>query len=127
MSDPWSVRILRIRSRLNVTQERFAELLGLSAVSVNRWEGSHASPSGFSKVVLELLEELAPVRPVEEVLRRLATADGEHKAITRMLVWLACEAPPSSLRPSSPDLLAGRAPPASTQEPPSTPAGPPPG
>jgi transcriptional regulator with XRE-family HTH domain len=35
-----------IRSRLGLTQEQMAHLLGVSFASVNRWEAGHSSPSG---------------------------------------------------------------------------------
>ena len=41
-----SVRLTAIRSRLDLTQEQMARLLGVSFVSVNRWEGGHSSPTG---------------------------------------------------------------------------------
>lgn len=33
-----------VRQRLGITQERMAGLLGVSFVSVNRWEKGHATP-----------------------------------------------------------------------------------
>ena len=35
-----------IRSRLGLTQEQMARLLGVSFASVNRWEAGHSSPTG---------------------------------------------------------------------------------
>lgn len=37
--------IMEIRKKLGVSQERFAHMLGTTAVSVNRWENGKASPS----------------------------------------------------------------------------------
>src|SRR6266849_10888954 len=40
-----SDRLTTIRKRLGLTQELMARLLGVSFVSVNRWEGGHSSPT----------------------------------------------------------------------------------
>lgn len=37
--------IIAIRKKLGVSQERFAHMLGTTAVSVNRWENGKAVPS----------------------------------------------------------------------------------
>ncbi len=37
---------MSIRTKLGVTQEHIARLLGVSFASVNRWEGGHSSPTG---------------------------------------------------------------------------------
>jgi transcriptional regulator with XRE-family HTH domain len=34
------------RKRLGLSQEQMAQLLGVSFVSVNRWEGGHSLPTG---------------------------------------------------------------------------------
>src|SRR5580704_1709606 len=39
-------RLTAIRKSLGLTQEQMARLLGVSFVSVNRWEGGHSSPTG---------------------------------------------------------------------------------
>lgn len=38
--------LVAIRRKLGMTQEQMARLLGVSFVSVNRWEGGHSSPTG---------------------------------------------------------------------------------
>lgn len=37
--------IRAIRTKLNISQERFASLLGTTVTSVNRWENGKATPS----------------------------------------------------------------------------------
>lgn len=39
-------RLASIRTRLDLSQEQMARVLGVSFVSVNRWEGGHSSPTG---------------------------------------------------------------------------------
>ncbi len=47
--------ITAIRKRLCVTQEKFAQLLGTTVVSVNRWENGKTSPSRlYIKEIKEL-------------------------------------------------------------------------
>ena len=41
-SDPED--LARVRQRLGLTQEKMAALLGVSFVSVNRWEKGHSTP-----------------------------------------------------------------------------------
>jgi putative transcriptional regulator len=44
-----------IRKKLGVTQEKFAQLLGTTVVSVNRWENGKAIPS---RLYVKELKEL---------------------------------------------------------------------
>ena len=37
--------LIGIRSRMDITQERFAQILGMSFVSVDRWERGASTPS----------------------------------------------------------------------------------
>ena len=39
-------QLAAIRRKLGLPQEQMARLLGVSFVSVNRWEGGHSSPTG---------------------------------------------------------------------------------
>lgn len=41
-----SKAVTGVRTRLGLTQEQMARLLGVSFASVNRWEGGHSSPTG---------------------------------------------------------------------------------
>lgn len=57
MEHPWSAeRIAALRKRLGDTQEDFAARIGVTFVSVNRWENGHAKPSKLAVQVLERLE-----------------------------------------------------------------------
>jgi DNA-binding XRE family transcriptional regulator len=44
MLDP--KQLTAIRKKLGVSQEQMARMVGVSFVSVNRWEGGHSSPTG---------------------------------------------------------------------------------
>jgi transcriptional regulator with XRE-family HTH domain len=41
-----SEQLTGLRKKLDLTQEEMARLLGVSFVSVNRWEGGHSGPTG---------------------------------------------------------------------------------
>lgn len=48
-------RLVQIRSALELSQEAMARLLGVSFVTVNRWENAHSGPTGL---VLEVYRAL---------------------------------------------------------------------
>lgn len=66
-----SKTLASIRTRLRLTQEQMAHLLGVSFASVNRWEGGHSSPSGPT---LDLYKALAAA------IQAGHTADAIHQA-----------------------------------------------
>ena len=63
----------RARRALNLSQERFAELLGTSYNVVQRWESGKTTPSAPIRALLEILEKqpkmcLEVLRPDETVM-----------------------------------------------------------
>lgn len=56
----------RIRHELNLTQENFAALLGISLATVRKWESGSGSPSGAAKTLLAI------ARKYPEVVREAA-------------------------------------------------------
>jgi DNA-binding transcriptional regulator YiaG len=49
MAAKWTpAAVKRLRKRLGLTQEAFARRLGVSVVTVNRWEQGHVEPRGLS-------------------------------------------------------------------------------
>ncbi len=46
-----------IRSKINLSQSVFAKLLNVSSSSIRQWEQGKRTPSGSTKVLLELLRE----------------------------------------------------------------------
>ena len=46
-------KINDLRKRLNLSQEEFAQKLGVSFTSVNRWENGQAKPSKLAKKQIE--------------------------------------------------------------------------
>ena len=50
--------ILKLRAKLNLSQEELAKLLGVSFMSVNRWENEKFTPTKIVKVkLMQLFEE----------------------------------------------------------------------
>src|SRR5205814_7514607 len=50
-------RVRRLRQKLGLTQERLAQLLGVSWTTVNRWEAGASAPIGMAAKLLNLLEQ----------------------------------------------------------------------
>ena len=49
-------RLIAIRTRLDLSQEHMARLLGVSFASVNRWEGGHSGPTGPTADLYQALD-----------------------------------------------------------------------
>ena len=49
--------ILKLRVKLNISQEELAKILGVSYISVNRWENNKYAPTKLVKVKLNQLFE----------------------------------------------------------------------
>ncbi len=50
--------ILQLRAKLNLSQEELAKLLGVSFISVNRWENDKYAPTKLVKVkLIQLFKE----------------------------------------------------------------------
>lgn len=59
--------ILDLRVQLNISQEELAKLLGVSIISVSRWENGHMEPTKLIKVKLDRLFKENRIE-VEEVI-----------------------------------------------------------
>ncbi|MFZ5476670.1 MAG: helix-turn-helix domain-containing protein [Myxococcota bacterium] len=84
--------IRALRNRLELTQQAFASLLGLSFVSVNRWEQGHSTPTGLSLVLLQLVANALDRSSPAEVARQLREVGPDPLAIIRTLVHLEGDA-----------------------------------
>ena len=49
----YSDAILKLRTKLNVSQEELAKIMNVSFVSVNRWENGHFEPTKLQKEKLK--------------------------------------------------------------------------
>ena len=71
-----------------MTQQAFASLLGLSFVSVNKWENEGSKPTGLSDVLLKLLEGALRTNSVRDVVATLRSKGGDPLEIVRTLAAL---------------------------------------
>lgn len=55
MNVDWPKMILRLRAKLNLSQDDFGKLLGVSLATVSRWERGEHKPTIIAKVKLEEL------------------------------------------------------------------------
>lgn len=60
--------IRRLRAKMNISQEKLAELLGVAFSSVNRWENGHNEPTIIAKEKLKQLftDNNIEIREVKE-------------------------------------------------------------
>jgi transcriptional regulator with XRE-family HTH domain len=82
-----SHRLIAIRTKLGMSQERMAQLLGVSFVSVNRWEGGHSSPTGPIRDLYLALAAAIRAGNAPETIRQAAT--GERGAFLYALFRMA--------------------------------------
>lgn len=57
--------IPELRAAMNVSQDDFAKLLGVAAVTVSRWENGHVKPTKLIKIKLEKLFERYDIKVAE--------------------------------------------------------------
>jgi len=108
MEQEWGAqRIKELRTKLKVSQQSFAALIGFTVTAVNRWENDKGSPTGLAELLLALLSNVVDVHPRIIVLRVLRGVGPEPVPLVRALVWL--ERHPS--RPPHPVPALGDAPP----------------
>ena len=53
MKIDWPKMILRLRAKLNYSQEELGKMLGVSLASVSRWERGEHEPTAIVKIKLE--------------------------------------------------------------------------
>jgi transcriptional regulator with XRE-family HTH domain len=80
--------IKALRKAFGMTQEAFAAMLGLSFVSINKWENKASAPTGLSAVMLELLQGVSRTIPVRKVRAQLEACEGSPIDVIRTLTKL---------------------------------------
>lgn len=83
-----SIEVKALRARLGMTQQAFASLLGLSFVSVNKWENGGSTPTGLSAVLLSLLDGALRKHSSTTVATALRRAAGVPLDVVRALAEL---------------------------------------
>jgi transcriptional regulator with XRE-family HTH domain len=80
--------VKQLRGQTGLSQEAFAALLGLSFVSINKWENDASSPTGLSAVLLELLKNALRRHGPERVVSVLRPLAGVPLEVVRTLTTL---------------------------------------
>ena len=83
-----SSSVKSLRAKLGMTQQAFASLLGLSFVSVNKWENGGSTPTGLSAVLLSLLKSALRTHAPTTVVTALRRAAGVPLDVVRVLTEL---------------------------------------
>ncbi len=68
-------RLSAIRTRLGLSQESMARVLGVSFASVNRWEGGHSAPTGPNLDLYVALDAALRAGFSAESIRNAANAE----------------------------------------------------
>lgn len=111
MEVSWADRVKELRRKLGLSQQNFAALLGLTAMSVSRWETGRVLPTELSSLLLNLLSAVIGLHSRKALIEALRRAGPEPESLVRALTWLerhptipqlpptfTASAPPSSNR-----------------------------
>lgn len=82
-----SLPIDKLRSKLEVTQQTLATLLGISTVTLNRWDNGHAM-SDLGVVLVELLAGAVRAHAPARIVSALRSGDGSLLYAVRTLCEL---------------------------------------
>ena len=69
-----NINVKVIRTRLKLSQQRFADKFGLGVASIRNWEQGQRTPEGPARVLLSLISHQPKM--VEEEVHRLRTGMG---------------------------------------------------
>ncbi len=67
-------RIKGLRTKLGLSQFRFAQILGTTELSISRWENGHVHPEGAAAVLLETLEKRAQQKSTDDLQKEISAA-----------------------------------------------------
>lgn len=84
---PSSNGLATIRTKLGLSQEQMARLLGVSFASVNRWEGGHSSPTGPTRDLYLAIDAAIRGGNTPEAIRQ--AANNERGAFLHALFHMA--------------------------------------
>jgi hypothetical protein len=77
-----------VRTEMGLTQQGLAALLGLSVVSINKWENGASEPTGLSAVLLQFLQNALRRHGAKRVLETLRPLGGVPLEVVRTLATL---------------------------------------
>jgi len=82
-------KILALRQQCGLTQQAFADMLGLPGASIYRWENGLHEIRSYGRVVIDLLDEALIHHSADRVIARLRRCrHGDQVDILRTLVLL---------------------------------------
>lgn len=82
-----AARLSTVRRKLGITQEEMARLLGVSFVSVNRWEDGHSAPTGPTLDLYTAMDAAIRAGNSPEAIKR--AAKNERGAFLYLLFRMA--------------------------------------
>lgn len=82
-----AARLTAIRNKLGVSQEQMGELLGMSLMSVNRWEGGRTRPTGPTRDLYLAISAAIRAGNSAGVIRKMA--DGKRGTFLYSLFRMA--------------------------------------
>ncbi len=68
LPEDYSKKIRELRGKLALSQERFAELLGVSFATVNRWENGQSRPAKLAWMQILKVERDGAIQTGEEMI-----------------------------------------------------------
>jgi len=85
---PAKTSIIMLRRQCGLTQQTFAEILGLPSASIYRWENGLHEIRSYGRVVLDLLDCALANHSPAIIVARLRRCDGDQTDILRTLAFL---------------------------------------
>lgn len=63
----YELLVAELRSVMNVSQEDLAKLLGVSSITVSRWENGHSKPKKIIQIRIDKLLERYDIKKEEHI------------------------------------------------------------
>lgn len=77
--------IAKLRAKLGLNQAEFAQLFGVHAITVSKWERGVASPSPYQSALFNQFEEASKDKEVRSTIKEVLIAAGVALAIALLL------------------------------------------
>ena len=77
--------VKRLRSALGMSQQQLATMLGLSTVTVSRWEGDHSVPRGYGAIAVGMLLRLVRRIPKDQIREDLSVAATKEEVVVTLV------------------------------------------
>lgn len=77
--------VAQIRSKLNLTQAQFGQLLGAHPMTVSKWERGELAPSDYQTALIQQFSAAAKEKEVQENLKTILIGAGLIAALLLLL------------------------------------------